>query len=434
MPKHRIAALAALLVLVAAPAGAGPLNLGLPSLPGTVGGVVNRTTGTLNQTVNSVDQTLTTTLHDAVGRPRGGSAPRVLDKDVNGFRIVRGEILVLSPSDKSLAIARGLNFDVLRQDNLASLGMSVTVLHVPEGTSTSDGLATLRKADPEGAYDVDHVYDPSGGAAEKSASASSDAPGVPRGLRIGMIDGGVEQDHRAFAHSTIVAQGFIANGSASATSHGTAVASLLVGSDDDVSGALPGATLYAADVYCGRADGGSANAIAEALAWLAQNNVPVANVSLSGPPNAVLGAAVNAFLRRGHVLVAAVGNDGPAAGVEYPAGYPGVAGVTAVDDKHGIQLEANRGADVAFAARGVEVSAASLNNRHDTVTGTSFAAPIVAARFALLVPRTDPRLAANAWTMLERAALHLGPEGRNDTYGYGFLERPPSLLNATAAR
>ena len=432
MRNRRIAALAAMLVLVAAPAGAGPLNL--PALPGVVGGVVNRTTGTLNQSLNSVDQTLTTTLHDAVGRPRGGSSPRALDKDVNGFRIVRGEILALSPSDESLAIARGLNFEIVRQDTLASLGMSVIVLRVPEGTSASDGLATLRKADPDGAYDVDHVYDPSGGAAEKSAVASTEASAARDGIRIGMIDGGVQQDHKAFAGASIISQGFIANGTSVPTTHGTAVASLLVGSDDDVSGALPGARLYAADVYCGRADGGSADAIAGALAWLAQNNVPVANVSLSGPPNAILSAAVNAFLRRGHVLVAAVGNDGPAAGVEYPAGYPGVAGVTAVDDKHGIQLEANRGADVAFAARGVEVSAASLHDRHDTVTGTSFAAPIVAARFALLMPRPDPHAAANAWTTLERAALHLGPPGRNDTYGFGFLDRPPSLINATAAR
>ena len=125
---------------------------------------------------------------------------------------------------------------------------------------------------------------------------------------------------------------------------------------------------------------------------VAENDVPVVNVSLSGPPNAILTAAVNAFVKRGHALIAAVGNDGPAAGIEYPAGYPGVVGVTSVDANHVIQLEANRGADVAFAATGVDVPAATLNGRHSTMTGTSFAAPIVAARFALLMSRAaqDP--------------------------------------------
>jgi hypothetical protein len=431
MSGLRSAALAAVLTAFAGPALAGPL--GLPGLPGTVGGIVNRTTGTLGQDLNSVDRSLTTTLRDTVGRPRD-DITRAVEKDANGFRIVRGEVLALSPSDKSLAIARGLNFGIVRQDGLASLGLNVTVLHVPDGMSASDALAALRKADPDGAYDVDHIYDPSGSAAKGTTTAPEAKPLSHGPVRIGMIDGGVDRRHDAFSQTNIVAQGFVASATPMPSQHGTAVASLLAGSDSDVAGALPGATLYAADVYCGQASGGSADAIAQALAWLADNNVAVANVSLSGPPNAILGAAVSAFLKRGHVLVAAVGNDGPAAGVEYPAGYPGVAGVTAVDNQHGVELEANRGPDVAFAARGVDVSAASLHDRHESVTGTSFAAPVVAARFALLIPRPDPHAAAQAWTLLERAALHLGPPGRNDVYGYGLLDPPPSPANATAAR
>lgn len=419
-----------------AQAYAGPLGIGLPSLPGGVvtgvtgplGPVVGRTTDTLDQTLDQNLQGLGV-VRDTVGRPRQA---RALEKDPNGFRVVRGEVLALSPSDKSLAIARGLDFEILRQDRLASLGLSVTVLRVPNGMSASDGLAALRKADPQGAYDVDHVYDPSGGTANADRAVPEQSASSGGTARIGMIDGGVERRHGAFEHATIVDKGFVPGGAAVATKHGTAVASLLVGSDGDVAGALPGATLYAADVYCGQAAGGSADAIAQALAWLAANDVPVANVSLAGPANAILAAAVKAFVQHGHVLVAAVGNDGPAAGVEYPAGYPGVAGVTSVDGRYAIQLDANRGPDVAFAARGVGVSAAVLNGRHDTVTGTSFAAPIVAARFALLMPHADARTAAQAWNTLERAALHLGPAGRNDVFGYGFLDRP-HLSSATAA-
>lgn len=416
------------LALVAAtPAVAGPLGgLGVPQIlhgvPGTVDGLTNRTTGL-------VDQSLTT-VRDTVGRP---SVPRAVEKDAQGFRIVRGEVLALAPGDRSLAIARGLAFSVIRQDDLPSLGLSVTVLAVPDGMSAADALVALRKADPAGTYDVDHIYDPSGGKGG-SASAAQPAPVIRAAIRVGMIDGGVDTRHDAFDDAHIVTQGFVAKGAALATVHGTAVASLLVGRDDDVTGALPGATLFAADVYCGQPAGGSADAIAHALGWLAANDVAVANVSLTGPPNIILGAAVRAFLRRGHVLVAAVGNDGPAAGLEYPAAYPGVVGVTAVDDKHDVQLEANRGADVMFAAPGVDVTAATPRDRHDTMTGTSFAAPIVAARFAVLMPAPDPKAAAAALATLEKNALHLGAPGRNDTYGFGFLDRPGPLPNTTAAR
>jgi hypothetical protein len=426
MTKFGIA-LAALLGL-AASADAGPLGMGLPSLPGGgLGTLTNRATGTLDQSVTG----LSNTVRDAVGRPR---TPRAFEKDASGVRIVRGEVLALSPSEKSLAIARGLNFGIMRQTNLDALGLNVAVLRVPDGMSASDALTALRKADPDGAYDVDHIYDPSGSVSDKPANTATAGAASHAALRIGMIDGGIDQRHDVFAHATIIPRGFAADAAPIATQHGTAVASLLVGSDSDVTGALPDATLYIADVYCGQAAGGSADAIAEALGWLAANDVPVVNVSLSGPPNAILAAAVKAFVKRGNVLVAAVGNDGPAAGIEYPAGYPGVVGVTSVDANHGIQLEANRGADVAFAATGVDVPVATLNGRHTSMTGTSFAAPIIAARFALLVSHADPHATTQAWNALEHAALHLGAPGRNEIYGYGFLDRPTSTSNATASK
>jgi hypothetical protein len=420
-----VISLAVAMLGLALPAAAGPLGLGLPALPGGLGTVTSRTTGIVDQDLSGVGNVA----RDSVGRPR---LSRTIEKDANGFRIVRGEVLALSPSEKSLAIIRGLNFTVMRQENLDALGLNVAVLQVPDGMSAADALAALRKADPAGAYDVDHLYDPSGSVSDGTTSAAMSPAVAHAALRVGMIDGGIDQKHDAFAHATLVVRGFVANADTLPTQHGTAVASLLVGSDSEVSGALPGAALYAADVYCGQAAGGSADAIAKALAWMAANDVPVTNVSLSGPDNAILAAAVNAFVKRGHVLVAAVGNDGPAAGVEYPAGYPGVVGVTSVDEHHTVQIEANRGADVLFAADGVDVPVATLHDRHTTMTGTSFAAPVVTARFALLVSHADPHAAARALSTLEHAAVHLGAAGRNNVYGYGFLDRPGS--NATASK
>jgi subtilisin family serine protease len=117
--------------------------------------------------------------------------------------------------------------------------------------------------------------------------------------------------------------------------------------------------LYAADVYCGLATGGAVDAVSDALAWLVREHVPVINVSLVGPPNAMLENVVRLVIARGHLVVAAVGNDGPAAPPLYPASYPDVVGVTAVDARQRVLLEACRGKQVKFSAPGADMSAAN---------------------------------------------------------------------------
>jgi subtilisin family serine protease len=67
------------------------------------------------------------------------------------------------------------------------------------------------------------------------------------------------------------------------------------------------------DVYCNEPTGGAVDALAAGFSWLAQQRVAVINVSLVGPDNAALAQIVRALTARGYLLVAAVGNDGPAA-------------------------------------------------------------------------------------------------------------------------
>ena len=416
-----LARTAGVLMLVLSSAASAQLGgLGLPGgLPG--GGIVQGLPGSVNRTTDQLGRTIDTTVdtvkHDVVGRP---ILSRAIDRDPLGARIVRGELLAVSPSDAGLAAARALHFDIVRRDTLGGLGLEAVVLEVPDGMSASEALAALKKADPQGSYDYDHLYDPSGdgmggGGAE---TATPDA----RAIRIGMIDGGVAVHHPAFAAVKIVTKNIAASRESPPTEHGTAVASLLVGEDGDFHGYLPHATLYAADAFGGNPAGGAADDIVRALDWLATNRVAVVNVSLAGPPNALLEAGVKAFLARGHILVAAVGNAGPAAPIAYPAGYRGVVAVTSVDARHRLQIDANRGS-VMFAARGVDVRAAATRG-YAAVTGTSFAAPVVAARLAWLIPEPDVRGAGQAVLTLEHAARPLG--NADSATGYGYLDPPQS--------
>jgi subtilisin family serine protease len=155
----------------------------------------------------------------------------------------------------------------------------------------------------------------------------------------------------------------------------------------------------------------------------------VVNVSLVGPPNAVLERAVLGMVERGHLVVAAVGNDGPAAAPLYPASYRGVVGVSAVNARKRVLPESGRGPQVDFAAPGADMVAAAPGGRWASVRGTSYAAPLVARLAAGSLSAPDP--AAAGATLSALARLAIPASGPAEAYGRGVLgselrrDRPP---------
>jgi subtilisin family serine protease len=258
---------------------------------------------------------------------------------------------------------------------------------------------------------------------------------VSGALRVGLIDAGVQRTHAAFASVTITLWG--CGGLSVPSAHGTAVASLLVGDAPPFRGAAPGGALYAADVYCGAATGGAIADIVAALGWMNSQGIAVINVSLVGPDNTVLRQIIQHMVARGHLIVAAVGNDGPAAPPLYPAAYAGVIGVTAVDAKRRVLLEAERGAQVSFAAPGADMAAATLPEGYEIVRGTSFAAPLVAGLLAQRLAEPGLEAAQRAVASLAREAVDLGAQGRDTTFGFGMVAAgvptAPALVHARPA-
>jgi subtilisin family serine protease len=357
----------------------------------------------------------------------------VLEVDPNGDPVVRSEVLAFSPTDAARARARSAGFAVLRERSLGALAATIVVLQAPRGMATARALTLLRRSDPGGTYDFNNVYTQSGGASASgtfalTASAAGEGAGA-QATPLGLVDGGVGTAQPVFRGIAVHQHG--CGGAVIPDVHGTEVASLMVGRSLQFGGAAAGASLYAADVYCGKPTGGAVDAIADALAWLAAQRVPVINVSLVGPPNALLGQVIGSMVGQGFLIVAAVGNDGPAAPPLYPAAYPGVIGVTAVDARRRVLLEAERGPQVMFAAPGADIPAAILPNGFETVRGTSFAAPLVTGLLAQRLrsmerdasgkaPRKE-ELARAAIDALVRQAIHLGAPGRNGVFGYGLI-------------
>lgn len=356
-----------------------------------------------------------------------------LEADPGGAPAVRGEVVALSPSAAALEAARAEGFAVAREEVLEGLDERAVVLRAPAGMTATQALQRLRAIDPHGTYDFNHLY--LGGGAPPGAAAAApappDAPAQAQRPKLGLIDGGVDVHHPALRHAEV--RSFGCGGQRVPSPHGTAVASLLVGRARGFAGAAPDAALYAADVYCGEPTGGAAAQLLAAFAWLARERVPVINVSLVGPPNTALERVIKSLAARGHLIVAAVGNDGPAAPPLYPAAYPEVIAVTGVDAHDRALPEAGRGPHVAFAAPGADMLvAASGSDDLAPARGTSYAAPLVAGLLAIAGSS-----GAEAVALLKRDAIDLGPPGRDPIYGYGLVGRalrvdPIALRNSRA--
>lgn len=420
MPRKLRPIFATLVLTVALPAQA-QLARALPTVdqalrvPTQAVDGVRRVTDPLLQPIN---ERALQPLLDRVGESRRllRRYPELLDTDLAGELVLKQRLLAISPSPDALARIAGAGFTEAGHEQMRELGLDVVVLRAPAQLDTRAALALLRQLDPAGSYEFDHVYLRSGTATTAPAPATTAANDDLRDFRVGLIDSGVDAKHPLLAKTDVHAWG--CNGKRVVDAHGTAVASLLISGANTQA---RGGTLYTADIWCGQPVGGASSALAGALAWMAREKVPVINISLVGPDNALLRRATQALSQRGHVLVAAVGNDGPSAPPLFPAAYPGVIGVTAVDRRQRVLPEAGRGAQVDFAALG-QLRVAKANGGWVTVRGTSFAAPLVAREAALRLHAPHAGDADAIARALAQRAHDAGAEGRDDIFGLGILE------------
>ena len=414
-------ALILLTVFSATPALAQLGGLPSPSLPSPSLPVVRNLPGVVDRTLDGVTDTTARVLDGAV-LPRAQQVQDllsrhrdVLELDPAGDLIVRSQVVAFAPTAEALAAAQGAGFTISGEHVLAGLDTRMVVLTAPRGLSTKKALQALQKLDPAGTYDFNDIYL---GSQSGQGSSGGQFAGAGGG-RVGLIDGGVDAAHPAFRGAKVVQKGFA--GTAAPSPHGTATASLLVGRSDGFAGAAPGAELIVADVYCNVPTGGSTSTIIQALDWLSREQVGVINISLTGPSNAPLKAAVAAMVKRGHLIVAAVGNEGPSAKPLYPASFDGVIGVTGVDRRNKVLLEAGRGAQVDLSAPGSDIAAAAPGGGFAGVRGTSFAAPIAAGLLSRQLARPDPARAASVTAALITQAVDLGGKGKDTIYGAGLV-------------
>jgi hypothetical protein len=346
----------------------------------------------------------------------------------------------LSQADLARLTAQGFRIETRTQ---GSLTPQVIRLQVPAGVSVAQARQRVRLVDAQASVDFDQFYYldesiPACMGAECQLislenwtslvkwSGSNASQCGPAPL-IGVIDTGIHVEHDALKGQAIeVLAQPTRRAIASLPDHGTAVAALLVGRPDSPTpGLVPAAKIIAVDAFYrdgGTADRTDVTSLVTAIGALAERGVRVINMSLSGPANEVLHKAIAAAQAKGIVIVAAAGNNGAGAEPSYPAAYPGVVAVTAVDHALNVYPRATRGPYVDLAAPGVNVWTASTQSTGSLKTGTSYAVPFVSAAAGVLLASRPDLDMTTVQARLEEATLDLGQPGRDPTFGFGLIQ------------
>ncbi len=372
----------------------------------------------------------------------GASGSRDADPDPGGgagmrLEFERDEIVATGLSPENIETLRARGFTVLHQRSLGALDLTELRLRIPRAYSPESATAYVRSLSGAAAVDANHLYRPAADPCTAQACAARSVVAWPdAGPRcgtlpvIGLIDTGVATDHPLLRGATIEAHAVRSpDRKASAQAHGTAVASVLAGRDPmQVPALLADAKLIAVDAFhgAGGSDRMDAFDLLAAIDFLVARKVRLINLSFAGPGNSLVEKAVQVAERRGVVLVAAVGNDGPHAKPLFPAAYEPVIGVTAVDTASRPYRRALQGSQVEFAAPGVDLPVANtggwLSKKVIALSGTSMAAPFVTASAARILAASPALRPEEVRRRLASRAKDLGAPGRDAVFGHGLLQ------------
>lgn len=317
--------------------------------------------------------------------------------------------------------------------SLANIGLGIAVIEFATQEQADAALPVLQSnaaliaSRHARAYLLQNTGAPSNARqyAHEMIKAPPSPPKLQASISIGIIDTDIS-NQSAIASTNFKAKRFIAdNEKASSNDHGSAVAAIIAGSGLGFEGLAQGAAFRSAGVMKEVAPGINATntlLVAQALDWMLSEKVQVVNMSLGASDDQVLAAVIKKAQAAGTTIVAAAGNGGPQAAPTYPAAYPGVIGVTAVDARRGLYTRANRGSYIAIAAPGVDVwvPVSSEAGKGKYMSGTSFAAPFVAGAVARSIATSGSTAGVPALQNLCSKAANLGA-AQNET-GCGLLQ------------
>ncbi len=230
-------------------------------------------------------------------------------------------------------------------------------------------------------YTVDRPTLPQPPALTGTATDSLLHPTTPPNgkLLVGLLDTGVQStEYDRYIEGKVNFLGATANSPDGQPTHGTSMLETLVNSMADA----PSKVLVS-DMYEGQGETTTTYEMVTHLIDLIDRGAKLVNISAGGTEDSpFLGQVIAEALQKNIVIVAAAGNQG-GTGNTYPAAYPGVIGVTAVNPNGTLASYADHGPFVSAAATGEMI--VSLGNQAWDVMGTSVSSAVIAGKIAEVV-------------------------------------------------
>ena len=349
------------------------------------------------------------------------------------------ELLVLDPPADYLQDLPSLGLSVIDVTHLDGIGSHLYHLKIENGAHPFHARHQHGQKYPNVLVDVHHHFEQhqrtrhrrvdTSYTSPRSANWDRPAASCGQGIRIGVVDGGVDMRHAAFKGRNLSFKSFHRKGQRiGASDHGTAVASMIIG-QAKWGGLLPGAQLYAANVFHLNSKGrprASAKGILQAVNWLIKQDVHVINFSIGGSDNVLMKKAVDEAHQQGIILVSSAGNSGPFTKKKsFPAAYEPVIAIAAIDRTNRVARFSSAGDYVEFSAPGVGIWTA-VPGGGKPMSGTSFSLPLVATYAASLIGHNNLRGLEAIRAELKKIAQSKGGKKWNKFSGWGpvSINRP----------
>lgn len=294
-------------------------------------------------------------------------------------------------------IARAHGLVVMGNWPMPLLGLNCFILGVPEGRSAQDAATEVSRdpgvewSQPMNLYRTrggavfynDPLYRAQPAASQWKLSALHDLA-TGRGITVAVIDTRIDRTHPDLAGQIEWSEDFASDHPSGPEQHGTGVAGIIAakgGNGLGIVGIAPNARIMGlrACWQLPGADGSVCDSLslAKALHFAIEHKAQVINLSLSGPPDQLLGRLIDVAATRGETIVAAFDPSAPGGG--FPASHPGVIPVA---DEAMAALPPG-----VYAAPGRDIPTTEPGGRWYLVDGSSYAAAHVSGLVALLRER-----------------------------------------------
>ncbi|MBP1943634.1 S8 family peptidase [Cytobacillus luteolus] len=245
-------------------------------------------------------------------------------------------------------------------------------------------------------------------------------------VKIAVVDTGVDLEHPDLVER--LTDGYNAltdsNDADDDNGHGTHVAGIIASKVNNHEG-IAGLTWYNPIIpikVMGEEGYGSTFDIAKGIIWATNQGAEVINLSLGNYQHSdMLKDAIDYAFKKDVVLIAASGNDNTSQ-PSFPAAYPQVLSVAAVDYYGDRANFSNYGDYIDVSAPGVQIASTYFNKQYAALSGTSMAAPHVSA-LAGLIRSINPELRnTEVMEIIKKTTVDLGDRGKDIYFGEGLID------------